>query len=388
MPVAAGPPDPSVVAGLLARLEAALDGTGPALAPGRAAGPDDGAVVPREVALVLRTSGSTGEPRDVMLEATALRASATATHARVGGPGRWVLALPTDHVAGLQVLVRSLDAGHAPVVVPRGRFEPAELAAAVAHAARDGAPVHTSLVPTQLHRVVEAAGDALAGELAPLLELTSVLVGGAGTPAPLLDRARALGLAVVTTYGMTETAGGCVYDGVPLDGVSVRTEADGRVLIAGPVLARGVLGRPDLDAHLFVEHDGRRWLRTTDLGEVTHGALRVLGRADDVIVTGGVNVAPAAVEDVLTALPGVREACVVGVPEPEWGHAVVAVLVPAGAAPGLEQVRDAVRRRLGPAAAPRHLVLVDALPERGPGKTDRAGVARLAADRLAVGPEG
>nr|WP_237728225.1 AMP-binding protein [Cellulomonas sp. APG4] len=387
----------------MSALEAALEGTGPALAPGRPrfeaegdrAGDADGGAtraghvtVPGEVAVVLRTSGSTGDPRDVMIDAAALHASARATHARLGGPGRWVLALPTDHVAGVQVLVRSLDAGRAPVVVRPGRFDPAALASAVARAAADGAPVHTALVPTQLHRVVEAAGDALTGDLAPLLDLTSVLVGGAGTPAPLLDRAHALGLPVITTYGMTETAGGCVYDGTPLDGVSVRTEPDGRVLLAGPVLARGVLGRPELDARLFVEHDGRRWLRTTDVGEMTHGALRVLGRADDVIVTGGVNVAPAAVEDVITALAGVRGACVVGVPDPEWGRSVVAVVVPAGAAPSLDQVRDAVRRRLGPAAAPRHLVLVDALPERGPGKTDRAGAARLAAHRLAVGPEG
>lgn len=396
LPAPAGTPDDASVARLLGLLERALDGTGPALAPVRApAGPADDAPrgeVPHEVAVVLRTSGSTGEPRDVMLDAAALHASARATHARLGGAGRWVLALPTDHVAGLQVLVRSLDGGTVPVVVRPGRFDPAVLAAAVARAAADGVPVHTSLVPTQLHRVVEAAGAGLTGDLAPLLDLTSVLVGGAGTPAPLLERAHALGLPVITTYGMTETAGGCVYDGTPLDGVSVRTEPDGRVLLAGPVLARGVLGRPDLDALMFVEHDGRRWLRTTDLGQVTHGVLRVLGRADDVIVTGGVNVAPAAVEDVLTGLPGVGAACVVGVPDPEWGRAVVAVVVTAGrtgtAAPSLEEVRDAVRRRLGPAAAPRHLVLVDALPERGPGKTDRAGVARLAAERLAVGPEG
>lgn len=392
-----GPTTAKVTATVLAHLSRALDGTGPALAPVAAAAggtavpgvADDPRAapgeqrVPAEVALVVRTSGSTGDPRDVMLDTQALLASATATHARLGGPGRWVLALPLAHVAGVQVLVRSLVAGVAPVTVAVGHFDPGALADAVAGAGSER-PVYTSLVPTQLHRVVAAAeGGGLPPRLRPLLDLSGILVGGAAAPLPLLERAHELGLAVITTYGMTETCGGCVYDGVPLDGVSVRTGADGEVLLAGPVLARGHLGRPDLDEAAFSEVDGRRWFRTRDVGVVEHGVLRVLGRSDDVLVTGGVNVAPAAVEAALAGLPGVGQVCVVGVPDAEWGQAVVAVVVPdPGHRPDLGTVRDAVARTLGAAAAPRHLVLVDHLPERGPGKVDRTAVARTVTERL------
>ncbi|KGM11795.1 AMP-binding enzyme, partial [Cellulomonas carbonis] len=202
---------------------------------------------------------------------------------------------------------------------------------------------------------------------------------------PLRARATALGLPVVRTYGMTETSGGCVYDGVPLDGVSVRL-VDGAVELAGPVLARGYLGRPDLDAAAFEHDGGRRWFRTQDVGSVDAGGrLAVLGRRDDVLVTGGAKVAPTAVEGEVATLDGVGEVCVVGVPDPEWGQAVTAVVVvgTSGRTPSLEEVRAHVARTLGAAAAPRHLVLVDALPLRGPGKVDRAEVARLAAAEVA-----
>jgi O-succinylbenzoic acid--CoA ligase len=394
--LAVGPTDGAVATEVLTALRSALDGSGPALRPlGSSAGTTDHAGtdpdgaparVPEEVAVVLRTSGSTGRPREVMLDAEALLASARATHARVGGPGRWVLALPLGHVAGVQVLTRSVVAGLDPVVVPAGGFDPVRLAAAVAAARPDAQPVHTALVPTQLHRVVAAAQEGgLGPALRPLLDLTTILLGGAGAPAGLLDRAHDLGLPVVTTYGMTETCGGCVYDGTPLDGVSVRVGETGEVLLAGPVLARGHLGRPGLDAETFTTLDDRRWLRTRDLGALEGGVLRVLGRLDDVLVTGGVNVAPAAVEAALEDQPGIAQVCVVGVPDEEWGQVVVAVVVPGpsrGRAPELVPLREAVSRTLGAAAAPRHLVLVDRLPERGPGKVDRAAAARLAADHL------
>lgn len=364
-------------------LRRALDGTGPALAPLPAApddsptGPHDGALperVPDEVALVVRTSGSTGRPRHVLLGRSALAASAGATHARLGGPARWLLALPLDHVAGLQVVVRSLlGRGEAPVVVPEPA-DPDALAAAV-RAAGGGAPLVTSLVPTQLRRVTESATPTLEA----LRALDAILVGGAATSPALLDRARDLGLRVVTTYGMTETCGGCVYDGVPLDGVDVRLD-DGAVLLAGPVLALGYLDDPAAEAAAFPVLDGRRWHRTADVGELEDGHLRVLGRADDVVVTGGVKVAPAAVEAALAGLAA--EVCVVGVPDAEWGEAVVVVLVPGAERVTLERVRAVVRRTLGPAAAPRHLVEVDALPLRGPGKVDRVAVARTAARAL------
>ena len=348
--------------------------------------------------VVVPTSGSTGEPRRVQVSGSALRASGTATAARLGGHGSWLLALPTTHVAGLQVVARSVLAGTVPVVLDLGSsFRGATFAAAADRV--HGSRRYTSLVPTQVHRLVtEARAGDTAGTDA-LASFDAVLLGGAATPAPVLAELRAAGVRVVTTYGMSETAGGCVYDGRPLDGVTVRT-VDGRVQIAGPVLADGYVDDPATTAAAFVtetdpgaQAGGRppavRWFRTSDLGGLgPDGTLTVLGRADDVIISGGVNVAPAAVEAVLAGLPLVGEVCVVGLPDPEWGQAVVAVVTPA---PGtadvsqdtlLAQVRSHVTDILGAPAAPRHVVVTDTLALRGPGKVDRRAVALLAARRL------
>ncbi|GEL45678.1 O-succinylbenzoic acid--CoA ligase [Cellulomonas hominis] len=392
-PVRAVPASAAGVPALSGSLAAALAGSGPAVLPVETASglahEDAGGPVPDDVALLVRTSGSTGVPREVMLTAAALRASADATHRRLSGPGRWLLPLPPAHVAGLQVLVRSLVAGTTPAVLA-GPFRPDAFAAATARLGEDadGAPRYTSLVPTQVHRLLgsDEGADALAA-------YDAVLLGGAAAPPGLVERARARGARVVTTYGMSETCGGCVYDGVPLEGVRVELDGDGRIRIAGPVLAAGYRSRPDLDADLFEERDGVRWLRTSDLGRwTTRGAgparLEVLGRADDVLVTGGEKVAPAAVERVLGERPGVGEVLVVGVPDDEWGQALVAVVVPPAGAPGpdLADLRAAAAGALGRAAAPRHLVTVAALPLRGPGKPDRRAAADLAARELGRGP--
>ncbi len=173
-----------------------------------------------------------------------------------------------------------------------------------------------------------------------------MLVGGAALDAGLRARALAAGVRVVTTYGMSETAGGCVYDGVPLDGVQVRLDADGGIRLGGPTLASGYLGRPDLTARAFT--DG--WFRTGDHGRFRDGRLEVLGRLDDMIITGGEKVAPAAVERVLLAQPGVRAACVVGLPDPEWGQVVAAaVVVDPTAAP----IWTGCRTRCAPSSAAR-----------------------------------
>jgi O-succinylbenzoic acid--CoA ligase len=349
--------------------------------------------LPPGTAVVVRTSGSTGTPREVALGADALRASATATHARLGGPGRWVLTLPPTHVAGIQVVVRSLLTGRAPVAAPADdRFTPAGLAALLAGPLRGEDPVYVSLVPTQLHRVVEAADGGEPAALHALARCGAVLLGGAATPPPLLARAHDAGVPVVRTYGMSETAGGCVYDGVALPGVRVRL-ADGVVELSGAMLATGYVGDEAATAAAFHDGPDGRWFRTSDLGALDGGVLRVVGRADDVVVSGGVNVAPAAVESVLAGLLG-TEVCVVGVPDDEWGQAVIAVVVGAGApvpAAGavavpvdpsvLARVRAAVADRLGPAAAPRQVFRVPALPLRGPGKVDRAAVVDLVRPR-------
>ena len=313
--------------------------------------------------LVVVTSGSTGGGKGVLLSAAALRASATATLSALGGPGSWLLALPTSAVGGLQVLVRSALAGREPVVLGRG--EP--LAAAVDRLPA-GERRYTALVPTQLRRYLADSPDALAA-------FDGVLVGGAATDATLLDDARAAGVRVRTTYGMSETAGGCVYDGVPLAGVTVRV-ADG-VELAGPVLAHGYRGDPAGTAAAFArDPDGTTWFRTQDAGALTDdGRLTVHGRLDDVVISGGVNVSPQAVEAVLREHPSVADAVVAGRPDPEWGQRVVAAVVPApGAVPALAELRPWVAGRLGAAAAPRELALVDAVPTLHTGKPDRRAV--------------
>lgn len=312
--------------------------------------------------LVVVTSGSTGSGRGVLLSADAVRASAHATLDRLGGPGSWLLALPVSAIAGLQVLCRSEISGRAAVVLDKGEG----LAAAIARMPA-GDRRYTALVPTQLVRFLDAEPDALRG-------FDAVLVGGAATDPALLARARAAGVRVVTTYGMTETAGGCVYDGGPLDGVRVRV-TDGGVELSGPVLAHGYRLDPEGTAAAF---DGG-WFRTRDAGSLdAEGRLTVLGRLDDVLISGGVNVAPAAVEAALREHDAVADAVVVGRPDPEWGQRVVAAVVPSGdRAPDLAELRRWVGDRLGTAAAPRQLHLLAAVPTLHTGKPDRRAVAAL-----------
>ncbi|TDV47003.1 o-succinylbenzoate--CoA ligase [Actinophytocola oryzae] len=353
---------------IVAALAAALDG-GPAVLPLSADDPRAGelrsAMAPGEptlpgTAVVVATSGSTGAPKGVELSATALRASAAATHERLGGPGQWLLTLPANHIAGVQVVVRSLLAGFGPVLRGTRPF-------ADAVRSMTGPRRYTSLVPTQLVRLLD---DPVG--LEALCSFDAVLLGGAAAPASLVDRARAAGVRVSTTYGMSETAGGCVYDGQPLDGVRVRL-SDGVISLAGPTLASGYRRDPVGTSAAFV--DG--WFRTTDIGELSaDGTLSVSGRADFVINTGGVKVAPAAVEAVLAEQAGVAEVCVVDLPDAEWGQLVAAAVVPVdGSSPPLvDDLRAAVRARLGGPAAPRLVRFVTALPLRGPGKVDRSGV--------------
>jgi O-succinylbenzoic acid--CoA ligase len=261
----------------------------------------------------------------------------------------------------------------------RDGFSPNGFAAASERLrARSGdGPRYTSLVPTQLVRLLDAGGEGVAA----LTSYDGVLVGGAATTPAALERARAMGVALLTTYGMSETCGGCVYDGRPLSGVSVRTDADGRVELGGAVVARGYRGRQG-DPAYSTEADGTRWFRTDDLGEIRpDGRLRLLGRADDVIVTGGLKVAPALIEAALAGAPGVAEVVVVGVPDPDWGERIVAVVVPVagGPVPDLATLYRRAADLVAPYAGPRQLLLVSELPLRGPGKPDRVELRRRAA---------
>jgi o-succinylbenzoate---CoA ligase len=373
---------------VLPALRAALAG-GPAVAP-YAAGtrppalPDPAGHAPTElpdgVALVVGTSGSTGSPKLAMLTAAALVASASATHERLGGAGQWLLPMPAHHVAGVQVLVRSLLAGTEPVAVDlAGGFTAAAFAEATGRL--EGERRYTSLVPTQLVRLL--ADDA---GTSALRRFEAVLLGGAASAPALLARAADAGVRVTTTYGMSETAGGCVYDGRPLDCTRVRTDGDGRLHLGGATLAEGYLGRPDLTAATFTsDPDGHRWFITDDVGHQDgDGRWHVDGRVDDLINTGGLKVAPRLVEEAVTDhLPEVAECAVVGVPDPEWGEAVaIALVVIDGAAgPSVADLRQALRERLPAHALPRRAVVIDALPLRGPGKPDRVALRAILSGR-------
>jgi len=383
---------PSAGERMLAALAAALDGSGPAILPvdpdlpdaalarmleafrpeaiqtmtgtrtltASAAGP---AALDRadDIAIVIATSGSTGVPKGVQLSAAALTASAAASLRRIGaGPGeRWLCCLPTFHISGIGVLVRSLLTGTDPVMVPSVR--PEVLAASGC--------AHVSLVPTQLRRLLDAG-------VGPGTVRT-VLLGGAGAADALLAEARGSGWHVVTTYGMSETCGGCVYDGVPLDNVQVRVGPEhGQIDIRGPVVFAGYLGQPDLTKAALA--DG--WFHTSDLGQWRgDGRLAVRGRSDDIINTGGEKVVPGEVEAVLGTCDGVADVVVVGLPDPEWGEAVTAFVVPTNPEdpPGLDQLRSDVRLAISAHAAPKRLVFVSEFPLLPSGKPDKAALRRI-----------
>lgn len=427
----------------------------PARASGRSVGVD----------MVLRTSGSTtGTGKLVGVSMDALVASARATHKRLGGAGIWVLALPAYHAAGVQVLVRAAVAGTRVFnAYKEGGFDPQHLAqvidaacaaaadcdagssfdddavsscaggaggeaegALAADAAGRACPVYTSLVPTQLRRALD--DEQLSGALA---RLDAVLIGGAAADAQLLEQAKAAGIKVVTTYGMSETCGGCVYDGQPLPGVSMDVDqATGAIWLSGPMLATGYLGDEERTRRCFVSRPqagegtsgvggtasaaesteagatrpgaeagaggpgagsdagtgepARRWFITSDRGHIVDGRLQVLRRLDDVIISGGIKVEPGPIEALLALNPLVSECAVVGLPDLQWGQVVTAVVVPASM-PGLgrvdegailAQIRVYLEQKLSGAQCPKQVLLADALPYKGIGKVDRRALAQ------------
>lgn len=379
------------------------------------------------IALVVGTSGSTGTPKRTALTARALAASAVATERFFGSnsdaASQWLLALPAHYIAGAQVLARSVLAGTAPViarsVIEPVHFSPEVFLQAVEH--MSSARRFISLVPTQLHKLLESA-DAnphLGAEIHEALgSFTGILLGGAPASADLLAAATALGLNTVTTYGSAETAGGCVYSGSVLPGVRVELVPEegmpavpdtggepaqvGRIWISGAHLASGYIGDAARTAeHFFTAADGTRWYRTDDYGLLSPAAapdsnknyseqrLQVLGRSDDVLISGGVKISARAVATVLEEHPSVREACVVGLPDARWGTAIAAAvtLVPSADAaatstqnrPDLNEELSALLRarcaeKLGAPAAPKQLSILPDFPLTSTGKPDRAEI--------------
>jgi O-succinylbenzoic acid--CoA ligase len=314
--------------------------------------------------IAVETSGSTGEPRTVLIDTQAIRASAAATAERLGGPGDWLLAIPPQRIGGALVIARAAIDGTSLVTLPEGPFTPGAFAAAARELT--GSRRYTSLVPTQVARLARSAEGRAA-----LSSFDAVLVGGAALPELGLDAN------LISTYGSTETCGGCVYNGEPLSGVAVATP-DGRVRVAGHMLARGYADREDA---AFVTEGGTRWFVTPDAGVWDGARLTIEGRADDVIITGGLKAHPARVEAALESLPYVQEAAVAGVADPEWGAKVTAWVVPSPASgiPSIGELRAELAPLLAPHELPRSVNTVAALPRTPGGKIDRRAMRTLAA---------
>ena len=325
-----------------------------------------------DTALVAATSGSTGAPRGVLVTRANLRSAVEAAWEHIPGLREcsWVLALPVTSIGGFGAIVRATLAGTDLHVLPSvGGAAPFRVEDLLSLDVTE--PFAISIVPTQLADILESP---TATEW--LSRATTVLVGAAATPGALAVRARERGISLVTTYGMTETTGGCVYDGVPLPGVRIELVDDGRIDVIGPLVAAGYRGRPEETAESFAGIAPARRFRTADHGEWQDGHLRITGRIDDVVTVHGVNVALGAVEAIVRSELGVRDAAVVAVPDDRQGHRLVAFVVMTDPA-GLAAIAPPVVERLGGPARP-EVITVDALPMLPSGKIDRLALRTLA----------
>ncbi len=326
-----------------------------------------GAPIDSSIALVVATSGSTGTPKGAQLTPVNLVASADATHQVLGGTGQWLLAMPAHHIAGIQVLVRSLVAGVDPLCLDLSDgFSIPAFARAAHKLAATGDRSYTGLTPMQLAKAM----DSLEG-IEALRTFDAILVGGAATHPQLLDAAVKLRITVVTTYGSSETAGGCVYSGTPIPGARVRIGEDGRILLGGPMIAQGYR---NVDSSAFsVDDSGTSWFATSDAGAFVGNTLNVTGRLDAIINSGGLKLHPEQLEQHILRVPGVEAACVVGIPDPRLGQMIVSAYSGlASRADILEALDDLPRWQV-----PKDLRRLDALPTIGPGKVDRQAVAGL-----------
>lgn len=393
---------------VLTALHDALSADGPAVLPRRAAPPPDSgrraapplpSTVSQNIALVVETSGSTGVPKRVALSRDALLAGAAASESALGGGGQWLLALPVHYIAGAQLLVRSIAAGTDPLILPGGHFDPGAFAALADTMTADAR--FTSLVPAQLSRLLDAASDD-DRILAALRRFDRILIGGQSMPAGLRERATDTGLRFTRTYGSSETCGGCVYDGVPIGTARARI-VDGSLELAGPMLAEGYLDDSLRTEESFYANSGIRWYRTGDLGEISEGVVRVIGRSDSVIISGGEKVLLDAVENLVKAVTGFEEAVVVAAGSVRWGQVPVVVVESGGsdvgasgpeadtpggvsaslaepaASASLAALREHVARALGRAAAPDRIVQVPRMPRLPTGKPDRLALAAAVA---------
>lgn len=342
---------------VMVNVAAAMVGTGPALSFEEMTMSH----VPNPVAIVVTTSGSSGGPKEVGITAKALLASAKASNEFLGAKfGQvWSLLLPLTHVAGINVLVRSLELGTTPIDLRNSpEFPKADF---------------TAIVPTQLFRALHGEAQLLAH----LKSCHAVLVGGAALPEAIAQSALDAGIKIVTTYGMTETCGGCVYDGTPIKGVEVTTE-EGVIKIKGPMIAYSYLN----DEQAWKESFDDGWFTTNDLGEFVDGKLTVIGRADDTIISGGEKVSLSAVESALNSKFPENEFAAFAIPDAEWGNALHIAIAGENSV-STHEISSHLEQNLGVVAKPKGFLILSALPMIGVGKVDHSALARTVLERKA-----
>ncbi len=329
------------IAQVMSSLVSALADSGPALT----FGPSHFRAVEPEIAIVIPTSGSSGSsgsPKEVALSATALHASAVAAHKFLGATSgeRWSLLLPTHHIAGINVLVRAIALGSD---LSQSDFE------------------YTSIVPTQLYRALEGDNQLLTS----LQDAKAVLVGGAATSKDLFEKAKIAGINVVTTYGMSEMSGGCVYNNEPLDGVEIEIREEGQIALRGPMQATNYLGSPNS----LTDKDG--WFLTQDSGYLENGKLFINGRIDDQIISGGEKISLGALDDFLNQHSQRFMSC--AIEDPEWGQQLC---VASSGEIDIPTIKDALRKRFGNHAIPKKFLSNIQLPVTLIGKPDRQALAQ------------
>lgn len=334
---------------------------------------------PEGTALIIHTSGTTGSPKSVALSATALKASAEATAQRLGGHGQWVLGLPLSFIAGAQVLVRSVLAGTQPVVLGEGPFDAEQFAQAVD--LLTGGRKYSSLVPVQLARVVDAC-EKNPDIARSIQQLDAILIGGQALDSDLRERAQQCGLTIVHTYGSSETAGGCVYDGVPLEGVDVEVDSeDNTIAISGAVLADGYLGDDQRTADVFQIRNGKKWYVSEDTGVIDKGILTVGGRRDRTIISGGIKINLDTLESLIHRKYRRVEAHAVYIPDMEWGSRPAVIVC--GVEPDQHEslsdaIHNLIRSELGRAADPAVVRFIEVAPLLPSGKIDRHALTAFA----------
>ena len=349
--------DPSwSLAELMSHLTKSLENTGPALALSHITTQ----LVPSEIAVIVSTSGSTGAAKEVGLTSAAIQASAQASNEFIGATtgSVWSLLLPLTHIAGINVLVRSLKSQTTPIDLTHnvGKYPDVDF---------------TSIVPTQLFRALSSEPDLLS----LLQNCNAVLVGGAALSDELRDQAKSQGLRIIETYGMTETNGGCIYDGKPLNGVEVKLNSDGLIQISGATIATTYLNQVEQWNSNF---DGT-WFTTSDLGRMDNGTLKVLGRTDDVIVSGGENISLPLIESTLKRGFAKLECAAFSKNDLEWGQALFLAVV-GTPIDNENEIRNYLENELGEYAKPKGFIYIDSIPKTSLGKVDRPKLKELARD--------